>query len=71
MYQNISPPYFDSFWNVSKYPYMIVTANKIPVPDPMAPMKSAKMVRDPIQTPPNVAAMGIYFLNIESIPESL
>jgi len=50
---------------------MIVTANKIPVPDPIAPMKSAKMVRDPIQTPPKAAATGMYFLKTESIPDSL
>jgi len=30
------------------------------VPDPMAPRKSAMMVRVPIHIPPNVAAMGMY-----------
>lgn len=48
-----------------------MTAKRIPVPDPMAPIKSAKMVRDPIQTPPKAAAIGIYFLNVESMLVSL
>lgn len=39
---------------------MIVTANKIPVPDPMTPKKSAKIVRAPMHIPPKVAAIGIY-----------
>ena len=38
---------------------MIVTASNIPVPDPIAPTKSAKMVKAPIQRPPKVAAVGI------------
>lgn len=50
---------------------MIVTAKRIPVPEPIAPIKSAKMVRDPIQTPPKVAAIGIYFLRVLSMLESL
>lgn len=37
----------------------MVTASKIPVPDPMAPMKSAVMVNKPTQTPPKKAATGI------------
>ena len=53
---------------------MIVTASKIPVPEPIAPTKSAKIVRAPIQSPPSVAAVGItlgikkYFLLFKSIP---
>ncbi len=38
---------------------MIVTAKRIPVPEPMAPTKSAKIVRAPMQSPPKVAAVGI------------
>jgi hypothetical protein len=50
---------------------MMVTASKIPVPDPMAPMKSARMVRHPMQIPPKVAAMGIYLYNTVFMLESL
>lgn len=39
---------------------MMVTANKIPVPDPIAPMKSAKTDRAPMQRPPKAAAVGMY-----------
>lgn len=39
---------------------MIVTDNKIPVPEPIAPKKSATIVKAPMHIPPNVAAMGIY-----------
>ena len=35
---------------------MMLTVSRIPVPDPIAPKKSAKMVRIPIHIPPNVAA---------------
>ena len=38
---------------------MIVTASRIPVPEPIAPTKSAKIVRAPMQSPPSVAAVGI------------
>lgn len=38
----------------------MLTASKIPVPEPIAPIKSAKMVRAPIHIPPNKAAVGIY-----------
>ena len=31
-----------------------------PVPDPMAPMKSAMMVSAPMHMPPNAAAVGMY-----------
>lgn len=37
----------------------MVTANSIPVPDPMAPIKSATIVRAPMHMPPNAAAIGI------------
>jgi len=40
---------------------MMVTASNIPVPDPIAPMKSARIVKVPIHIPPKVAAMGMYF----------
>jgi len=42
---------------------MIVTARRMPVPEPIAPIKSAMMVRAPMQTPPNAAAVGIYLLS--------
>lgn len=35
------------------------TVKRIPVPDPMAPKKSATTVKTPIKTPPNVAAVLI------------
>ncbi|KYQ54553.1 Regucalcin [Trachymyrmex zeteki] len=39
---------------------MIVTASKIPVPEPIAPKKSASTERAPIHSPPNAAAVGMY-----------
>lgn len=39
---------------------MMVTANKIPVPEPMAPRKSAMTDRPPIHRPPKAAAVGMY-----------
>ena len=50
---------------------MIVTANKIPVPEPIAPTKSANIVKAPIHIPPKVAATGIYLLNIVLMFSSL
>jgi hypothetical protein len=50
---------------------MIVTARRIPVPDPIAPMKSAKMERAPMQIPPNAAATGIYLLSYFTMESSL
>lgn len=41
----------------------MVTANKIPVPDPMAPMKSANTDRAPMHRPPKAAAVGMYLKN--------
>eukprot|EP00983_Pelagomonas_calceolata_P105062 1159089-Pelagomonas_calceolata.AAC.18 len=38
----------------------MVTANKIPVPEPMAPMKSATIVNAPMHMPPKAAAVGMY-----------
>ncbi len=39
----MKPPSFScSLMNISKYWKMIVTAKRIPVPEPMAPMKSAR-----------------------------
>jgi len=40
---------------------MIVTASKIPVPEPIAPKKSAITVKAPMLIPPKEAAIGIYF----------
>jgi hypothetical protein len=42
---------------------MMVTASRIPVPEPMAPMKSATMVKAPMHMPPNAAAVGMYLLS--------
>uniref|UniRef100_H2XS86 Uncharacterized protein n=1 Tax=Ciona intestinalis TaxID=7719 RepID=H2XS86_CIOIN len=42
---------------------MMVTASKIPVPEPMAPMKSAITDKAPIQRPPKAAAVGIYLFS--------
>lgn len=42
---------------------MIVTANKIPVPEPMAPRKSAMTDRPPMHRPPKAAAVGMYLNN--------
>ena len=50
---------------------MIVTVSKIPVPEPMAPRKSATMVKAPMHIPPKVAAVGMYLLNISLVPESV
>jgi hypothetical protein len=38
---------------------MMVTASRMPVPLPMAPMKSATMVSAPMHMPPNAAAVGM------------
>ena len=43
---------------------MMVTANKIPVPEPIAPMKSANTVSAPIHIPPNAAAVGMYLFKV-------
>jgi hypothetical protein len=40
-----------------------VTASKIPVPDPSAPIKSLATDRAPMQAPPNAAAVGIMRLS--------
>ena len=38
----------------------MVTAKRIPVPDPMAPIKSARTDRAPMHRPPKAAAVGMY-----------
>lgn len=38
----------------------MVTASKIPVPEPIAPRKSANTDRAPMHRPPKAAAVGIY-----------
>ena len=44
----------------------MVTANKIPVPEPMAPIKSANTDSAPIHRPPKAAAVGMYLnLNVQ------
>ena len=40
-----------------------VTANKIPVPDPSAPIKSLATLNPPIQAPPKAAAVGMMRLS--------
>jgi hypothetical protein len=47
---------------------MIVTVNRIPVPDPIAPKKSAKIVNTPMHIPPKVAAVMINDLNFLYVP---
>jgi hypothetical protein len=47
---------------------MIVTVNSIPVPEPIALKKSAKIVKRPTHIPPKVAATGISFLNLSRVP---
>jgi len=49
----------------------MVTANKIPVPLPIAPIKSAKMVKTPTHIPPQAAAIGILFSNSRTNEVSL
>ena len=44
---------------------MILTASKIPLPEPIAPIKSAKIVNKPTHIPPTAAAVGIYLFNTE------
>ncbi len=41
---------------------MIETANKIPVPEPIAPTKSENIEISPIIIPPSAAAVGMYLL---------
>ena len=50
---------------------MMLTASKIPVPEPIAPNMSAVMVKSPTHIPPNAAAVGMYLLKkliIDSSP---
>jgi len=42
---------------------MIVTARRMPVPDPIAFKLSAIIVRMPIQMPPKAAAVGMYLVD--------
>jgi len=41
---------------------MIDTARRIPVPDPIAPIKSENMEISPMSIPPKAAAVGINLL---------
>lgn len=38
---------------------MMVTERRIPVPEPIAPKKSAKIVKRPVKIPPKTAAVSI------------
>lgn len=49
----------------------MVTANKIPVPLPIAPIKSAIIVNKPTHIPPQAAATGILFSNSLTKEDSL
>lgn len=49
----------------------MVTANRMPVPEPIAPMKSAKIERAPMQQPPKAAAVGMYLFKYLTIESSL
>ena len=44
---------------------MMVTASRMPVPEPMAPMKSAMTDKAPMQRPPKAAAVGMYLRRTE------
>lgn len=46
----------------------MVTVRRIPVPDPIAPRKSAKIVKTPIHIPPRVAAVRINDLSFLYVP---
>lgn len=41
------------------------------LPEPIAPIKSARIVKAPMQIPPQVAAMGIYLVRVFTIEVSL
>ena len=43
----------------------------MPVPEPIAPKKSARTARPATQTPPEAAAIGIYEFNFFTIASSL
>lgn len=46
----------------------MLTVSKIPVPEPMAPRKSANIVNIPMHIPPNVAAVMTKNLIFCSVP---
>ena len=48
---------------------MIETANKIPVPLPIAPIKSENMLINPMIMPPNAAAVGMYLFRVGRISD--
>ena len=56
-----------SFANNSAYCFSILTVNKIPVPVPNAPKKSAVAARTPMKSPPMTAAVGMKRLRIFSM----
>lgn len=43
------------------------TDNNIPVPEPIAPKRSAKMEITPMHIPPRMAAVGMYRLRVDII----
>ena len=67
----VSAPFSFSLAIYSKYWYIIVTAKRIPVPDPIAPIKSATTDKAPIHIPPKAAAVGMYLFNYFTIDSSL
>jgi hypothetical protein len=42
---------------------MMVTTSRIPIPEPIAPMKSARTVKASMHTPQNAAAVGMYLFS--------
>ena len=49
---------------------MMLTVSRMPVPDPIAPKKSAKIVRIPMHMPPNVAASITKFFIFWNVPSA-
>lgn len=45
------------------------TESNIPVPDPIAPSRSAKIEIRPMHIPPRIAAIGMYLLRVEIIDD--
>lgn len=49
---------------------MIDTASRIPVPEPIAPIRSEKIEIRPISIPPKYAAVGMYLLRVWTVDDS-
>ena len=46
-------------WGLSRWAGQVPSGSNSPVPEPMAPMKSAMIVRAPMHMPPKAAAAGM------------